>query len=152
MSSDLGDRTVAIVTGSSSGIGQTVVQSLLARSFFVVAAMRLVSAAPSRWPENQNVAVQALEEMSDESVVALAKWLRDDRHVQRCDVLVNNSGFGALGTIETVPLDAAMRFFDVNVWGVVRMCKAVLVTASNGRLRKIAAQMTSRASSLECWS
>jgi NAD(P)-dependent dehydrogenase (short-subunit alcohol dehydrogenase family) len=44
MSSDLGDRTVAIVTGSSSGIGQTVVQSLLARSFFVVAAMRRVTA------------------------------------------------------------------------------------------------------------
>jgi NAD(P)-dependent dehydrogenase (short-subunit alcohol dehydrogenase family) len=126
MSSDLSDRAVAVVTGASSGIGQAVVTSLLARGFFVVATMRRVTAAPSHWADNQNVAIQPLDVTSDESVAALAKWLRDDRNGKRCDVLVNNAGFGAPGTVETVPLDTAMRIFDVNVWGVVRMCKAVI--------------------------
>jgi NAD(P)-dependent dehydrogenase (short-subunit alcohol dehydrogenase family) len=111
MSSDLSDRAVAVVTGASSGIGQAVVTSLLARGFFVVATMRRVTAAPSHWADNQNVAIQPLDVTSDESVAALAKWLRDDRNGKRCDVLVNNAGFGAPGTVETVPLDTAMRIF-----------------------------------------
>jgi NAD(P)-dependent dehydrogenase (short-subunit alcohol dehydrogenase family) len=134
MSSPQVHRPVAVVTGASSGIGQSVVHALIARGFFVVAAMRRITDAPAHLVDSPHAAVRTLDVTSDASVAALAEWLRDDRNVTGCDVLVNNAGYGVPGTVETVPLDAAMRVFDVNVWGVVRMCKALLpVMRERGR-------------------
>jgi NAD(P)-dependent dehydrogenase (short-subunit alcohol dehydrogenase family) len=127
-------KPVAVVTGASSGIGLSVVNSLLARGFFVVATMRRVADAPAELVDAPHAVVRPLDVTSDDSVAALAEWLGDDGNVGRCDVLVNNAGFGVPGTVETVPLDTAMRVFDVNVWGVVRMCKAVLpIMRASGR-------------------
>jgi NAD(P)-dependent dehydrogenase (short-subunit alcohol dehydrogenase family) len=42
------------------------------------------------------------------------------------DVLVNNAGIGAQGTVEANPLDEWRRVFDVNVLGMVRMMRAAL--------------------------
>jgi NAD(P)-dependent dehydrogenase (short-subunit alcohol dehydrogenase family) len=44
----------------------------------------------------------------------------------RIDVLVNNAGFGLRGPVEQADLAAAKRMFETNVFGVVRMCQAVL--------------------------
>jgi NAD(P)-dependent dehydrogenase (short-subunit alcohol dehydrogenase family) len=88
--------------------------------------MRNVQKAPEDLNGDPNIVLHPLDVTSDESVAALAAWLRDDSNVTRCDVVVNNAGFGVPGTVETVPLDAAMRVFDVNVWGVVRVCKALI--------------------------
>ena len=44
----------------------------------------------------------------------------------RIDVLVNNAGLGQLGTIECVSMEAALRQFDVNVFGYARFMQAVL--------------------------
>lgn len=44
----------------------------------------------------------------------------------RIDVLINNAGYGSYGAIEDVTLDEARRQFDVNVFGVAALIKAVL--------------------------
>jgi NAD(P)-dependent dehydrogenase (short-subunit alcohol dehydrogenase family) len=44
----------------------------------------------------------------------------------RIDVLVNNAGYGAFGSLEDVPLAEGRRQFDVNVFGLARMTQLVL--------------------------
>jgi NAD(P)-dependent dehydrogenase (short-subunit alcohol dehydrogenase family) len=44
----------------------------------------------------------------------------------RVDVLVNNAGYGSYGAVEDVPLDEARRQFEVNVFGLARLCQLVL--------------------------
>lgn len=44
----------------------------------------------------------------------------------RIDVLVNNAGYGYFGALETVPMEEARRQFDVNVFGLARLCQLVL--------------------------
>lgn len=44
----------------------------------------------------------------------------------RIDNLVNNAGFGVLATVEEATDEEMIRQFDVNVFGVLRMCRAVL--------------------------
>lgn len=125
---------VAVVTGASSGIGRAIVNSLNARGFFVVATMRRPEAAPPEFLSMKSVVVRPLDVTSDTSVAEFAAWLRDNNHVNRLDVVVNNAGYGAPGTVETVSIDAAKNVFDVNVWGVARMCKATLpVMRESGR-------------------
>lgn len=125
---------VALVTGSSSGIGRAVVQELHARQFFVVATMRRPEAAPSEFRDMNNVTVRPLDVVSDESIANLTDWLRDDENVTRLDVVINCAGIGGPGTVETVPIDIAKQVFEVNVWGVARTCKALLpIIRTHGR-------------------
>ena len=44
----------------------------------------------------------------------------------RIDVLVNNAGIGAAGAAEEISVAQAQRIFDINVFGVIRITKAVL--------------------------
>jgi NAD(P)-dependent dehydrogenase (short-subunit alcohol dehydrogenase family) len=117
---------VAVVTGASSGIGLAVALALAQRGFHVVATMRRVDRAPATLREHPGVVLQTLDVTSDESVAALAQWLMDDGNAVRCDVVVNNAGLGQSGTVETVPIDVAKDVFEVNVWGVMRVCRELL--------------------------
>lgn len=88
--------------------------------------MRRPEAAPTEFCSMPNVVVRPLDVTSDSSVAEFSAWLRDDKTVQRLDVVVNNAGYGAPGTVETVSIEAAKNVYEVNVWGVARMCKAML--------------------------
>lgn len=113
-------KTLCVVTGCSRGIGlQTALQLSNVPDFTVVATLRTLSDASS---ELQSCCdVQALDVSEDGSVSALAKYVQNK--YGRCDVLVNNAGFGIPGSLEQVSVDHAKTLFDVNVWGVMRMCQ-----------------------------
>ena len=55
----------------------------------------------------------------------------------RIDVLVNNAGYGSYGALEDVPLDEARRQFEVNVFGLARLCQLVLPTMRAQKSGKI---------------
>ncbi|MFL6100495.1 MAG: oxidoreductase [Actinomycetales bacterium] len=116
------DRPVAIVTGASSGIGQSTCQALRHKGFDVYAAARRVEQMSAL--EAAGIQVERLDVTDDASMVALVDPVV--REAGRIDVLVNNAGYGSYGALEEVPMDEARRQFDVNVFGLARLTQLVL--------------------------
>ncbi|WP_208329629.1 oxidoreductase [Streptomyces bluensis] len=113
-------RPVALVTGASSGIGKAAALALVEAGFDVVGTSR----DTSRLTSLDGVSFLDLDVASDASVVAVVQQVID--RFGRIDVLVNNAGMGLMGAAEENSVAQAQVVFDVNVFGVMRMVKAVL--------------------------
>ena len=111
---------VALVTGATSGIGALAAEALVDAGFQVIGTGRRTAAVALR----PGIALIDLDVTSDESVTAAVADVIAD--YGRIDVLVNNAGMGASGATEESSLQQDQRLFDVNVFGVMRMTKAVL--------------------------
>ena len=112
------DGLVAAVTGGASGIGAAIALRLMADGARVAVLDRDVSNPP-----DGALAVQA--DVTDDASVRAAV----DRVLQewgRLDVLVNNAGIGAQGTVADNPDDEWHRVLDVNLLGMVRATRAAL--------------------------
>lgn len=109
---------VAIVTGGSSGIGAAVTQRLRASGARVAVLDRDIAGA-----SDDDFAVIA--DVSDDASV-LEAVAAVGEHLGAIDIVVNNAGIGALGTIESNDDDEWHRVFDVNVLGMVRVSRAAL--------------------------
>jgi NAD(P)-dependent dehydrogenase (short-subunit alcohol dehydrogenase family) len=127
------DMRVAIVTGASSGIGAATARMLAAEGFHVVAAARSVDKLEAMRAER--IEPLALDVTEPASIAAAVAHVRSSRG--RIDVLVNNAGYGAFGLVEGMPLEAARRQFDVNVFGAMEMVKAVLPIMRSQRSGRI---------------
>jgi NAD(P)-dependent dehydrogenase (short-subunit alcohol dehydrogenase family) len=113
-------RPVALVTGASSGIGKAAALALADAGFDVVGTSRNTSRALQR----NGVTFLDLDVTSDESVSAVVR--RVIERFGRIDILVNNAGTGASGAAEENTVAQDQRVFDINVFGAIRMTKAVL--------------------------
>jgi NAD(P)-dependent dehydrogenase (short-subunit alcohol dehydrogenase family) len=113
-------RPVALVTGASSGIGKAAALALVAAGFQVIGTSR----DTSRVTTGVGVTLLDLDVTSDESVAAVVEQVVE--RFGRIDVLVNNAGLGTNGAAEESSVGQAQRVFDVNVFGLMRMTKAVL--------------------------
>jgi 2-keto-3-deoxy-L-fuconate dehydrogenase len=112
------DGLVALVTGGASGIGAAVV-SLLGSNGARVAALDVdVSAVPD------GVLGVRADVTDDDQVRAAVATVAEE--LGRLDVLVNNAGIGAQGTVEGNPDDEWHRVLDVNLVGMVRVTRAAL--------------------------
>src|SRR5258707_2058213 len=111
-------KPVALVTGASSGIGQATAELLAVSGFSVL--------GPSRAPAKPAGLYQwlSLDVGWDASVEAAIQSLLEQ--AGRIDVLVNNAGYAQVGAIEESSLADVQAQFDTNVFGVIRMIKAVL--------------------------
>ena len=125
-------RGTVVITGASTGIGRACAVHLDALGFDVLAGVRKASdgdalqAATS--PRLRPVSVDVTDQMS---IDALAAEL-DGRPLAG---LVNNAGIGVGGPIEFLDLDEARRCFDVNVFGLLAMTKAMVPALRAGRGR-----------------
>ena len=113
-------RPVALVTGASSGIGKVASRALVEAGFEVVGTSRNTGGINER----DGMTFLDLDVTSDESVTGLVGRVLEQ--FGRIDVLVNNAGMGASGAAEENSIAQAQRLFDLNVFGVIRMTKAVL--------------------------
>lgn len=118
-----------LITGASSGFGKLTTQALLTQGHTVIASMRDIGS------RNKPVA----DELSSAGAHIVEVDVTDDDSVNQgvhqaielaggMDVLVNNAGIGVMGLQEAFTADDWQRLFDLNVFGVQRMNRAILPT------------------------
>ncbi|MCH3925873.1 MAG: oxidoreductase [Atopobiaceae bacterium] len=116
------NKKVILITGASSGMGFEAAKELAAEGHIVYgAARRVEKMAPLKELGAHVVKLDVTDEASCRAAVATVV-----KEQGRIDVLINNAGYGSYGAIEDVSLDEAHRQFDVNVFGVAALTKAVL--------------------------
>ncbi|MFE2217706.1 oxidoreductase [Streptomyces canus] len=113
-------RPVALVTGASSGIGKETARAFVAAGYEVVGTGRKTSGLTPP----AGVTYLDLDVASDDSATAAVAEVVD--RFGRIDVLVNNAGVGASGAVEENSVAQAQSVLNINVFGVLRMTKAVL--------------------------
>jgi len=119
---------VALVTGTSSGIGLATAVTLARGGDAVIATMRNINGASELRKivseEKLSVEVAALNVDDDASVRdAIGKALAERGHI---DVLVNNAGVGGGGAVEEVSMDFFRQTMETNFFGALRCIKAVI--------------------------
>lgn len=126
------DQTI-LVTGTSSGFGLLIVRTLAQAGYTVVATMRGIegknaAAAKSLRDLAQDngwrIHVVEMDVAADASVEAGIAEAR--RVAGPIDVVVNNAGVGCIGLAETFTAEQAQSLFNVNVFGIQRVNRAVL--------------------------
>ncbi|SDE30791.1 SDR family oxidoreductase [Limimaricola pyoseonensis] len=116
-----------LITGAGSGFGQLITADLLKAGHRVAGSMRDVSgrnaetAAKLRALGAEIVEIDVTNDASVEAGVAAAR-----ARLGRIDALVNNAGVGAHGLQENFSADDFRRLFEINLFGVQRMIRAVL--------------------------
>ena len=118
---------IALITGTSSGIGLATAVTLARAGHTVIATMRNIEKAGELQTivaaEKLLVSVTALNVDDDASVSdAIGKILAEQEHI---DVLVNNAGIGAGGSVEEVPMGDFRQVMETNFFGALRCIKAV---------------------------
>lgn len=121
---------VAVVTGSSSGIGYETSLLLARNQIKTYATMRNMSKSDGlikiASEENLSLNVAQLDVNDDLSVnKAIDKIIKDN---DRIDILVNNAGYDLFGPLEESSLEEIKQQFETNFFGVIRTTKAVIPT------------------------
>ena len=124
---------VAVVTGSSSGIGFETSLALAREGYFTYATMRDVKKADKIQKiadeESLSLKVIELDVDNEESAENAINTIIQEKG--RVDVLVNNAGWGIWGTGEDVSVEEFKEQFETNFFSVVRMIQKVAPTMRN---------------------
>ncbi len=121
---------IAVVTGSSSGIGYETALALARNGYFTYATMRNTSKGTkiSEIAKKEQLSIEILELDVDkeESIKkAIGKIIQDKK---RIDVLVNNAGYGLFGCLEDLTIEDLKKQFETNFFGIIRTIQEVLPT------------------------
>ena len=122
-----------LVTGSNSGFGRLIVETLARQGYQVFAGMRAVASKNA-------LAAEALRALAQQEQLALHPVeidVTDDASVEqavatmigatgRLDVVVNNAGVSYSGPLEAFTLEQVQQQFATNVFSVLRVNRAVL--------------------------
>lgn len=113
------ETRVAIVTGAASGIGLETARALKAAGYRVFGTSRKVDQVVEG-----DITMLPCDLTSDASVAGAVVTISS--RTGRIDLLVNNAGFGISGGAEESSIAQAQALFDVNLFGAIRMTRAVL--------------------------
>jgi len=113
-------KKVVLITGASSGVGQSTALLLSQKGYKVFGTSR----DPANADVIPTVVMLALDVRSDDSVAACVKAVADE--AGRIDLLMNNAAYELAGALEETSIDEAKAQFETNFFGVVRMVKEVL--------------------------
>src|SRR5919198_5887255 len=118
---------VAIVTGSATGIGYETAILLAKNGFRTYASMRNLPKADqiTKIAKSQNLPLRVIQlDVTDDISItkAIDTVISESGKV---DVLVNNAGYGLIGSIEDMSIDELKAQYETNVFGVFRVTKVL---------------------------
>jgi NAD(P)-dependent dehydrogenase (short-subunit alcohol dehydrogenase family) len=122
-------QNIALVTGSSSGIGFETALHLARNGFKTYASMRNLEKSKNITQiankEKLPLEIIRLDVNDDTSVKQAIDEIVAAEH-QRVDVLVNNAGYGLFGALENLSIAEIKAQFETNFFGVIRVTQKVL--------------------------
>jgi NAD(P)-dependent dehydrogenase (short-subunit alcohol dehydrogenase family) len=118
---------IAVVTGTSTGIGFETALALAREGYYTYATMRDTAKSQKikELGQKENLKINVLKlDVDDESSVKTAiQKILDEK--QRIDVLVNNAGWALWGCVEDVSVDEFKAQFDTNFFSIIRLIQEV---------------------------
>ena len=127
-SSSSSNQKVAVVTGSSTGIGYETSLILARNGFLTYATMRNLNKSESiesiATKENLPIHIKQLDVTDDTSVKKAVEAISSE--TGRIDILVNNAGYGLNGAFEDLAMDEIKAQYETNLFGLIRTTQAVL--------------------------
>ena len=121
---------IAVITGSSSGIGLETVLALAREGYYTYATMRDITKSDKikeiKQKENLKIDVLELDVDNENSAKTAIRQILDQK--QRIDVLVNNAGWGLWGCVEDVSVDEFKAQFETNFFSIIRLIQEVTPT------------------------
>ncbi len=115
-------KKVWFVTGASKGLGLALAKKLLEQGYRVVATSRTIQSLHSEIGEQSEHFLPLEVSLTDPENVksAIAKSIV---HFGQLDVIVNNAGYGQIGTLEELSDEEARANFDINVFGTLNVIR-----------------------------
>jgi len=116
-------KKTVLITGASSGFGREAVKLFQQHGWNVIASMR----SPEKETELtklNNVMLSRLDVTDKASIQNTVE--KGIGQFGKIDVLVNNAGYGSMGALEAASGEMVRRQFDVNLFGLIEVTKAVL--------------------------
>jgi NAD(P)-dependent dehydrogenase (short-subunit alcohol dehydrogenase family) len=121
-------KNIALVTGSSSGIGFHTSLFLARAGFYTYATMRNLDKSSKiidiAQEDNLPLEVLQLDVTDDKSVKDVINTIAVKQ--KRIDVVVNNAGYGSVGAVEDFSIDEIKAQFETNFFGAIRVIQYVL--------------------------
>jgi NAD(P)-dependent dehydrogenase (short-subunit alcohol dehydrogenase family) len=116
---------VWMITGCSTGLGRELARHTLGLGYPTVVTARNTGQIGDLAISHESHALVLKLDVTDSEQIAAAVKAAEDKF-GRIDVLVNNAGIGYFGSFEETDLTEADRMFEINVWGLTHMTRAVL--------------------------
>ena len=118
---------VALVTGSSSGIGLESALALARDGYKTFASMRDIKKSgeleQAAKQENLSIEIMQLDVDKEESIISVIKKIVSD--CGRIDVLINNAGYGQFGCTEDVSVNDFRKQFETNFFSIVKIIQEI---------------------------
>ena len=123
------NKKVAVVTGSSTGIGFETCLALAHEGYLTYATMRDTKKSKeieriTHHDKNLQIKIIEMDVDKDDSVKNAIEKIIDENG--RIDILVNNAGYGLFGAIEDLSVSEIKNQFETNVFGIIRVTQNVL--------------------------
>ncbi|MCQ9635901.1 SDR family NAD(P)-dependent oxidoreductase [Chryseobacterium sp. WG14] len=115
-------KKVWFVTGASKGLGFELVKKLLSEGFQVAATSRTVESLFSTIGETSENFLPLSVNITDNNDIKSAIEKTVD-HFGRIDVVVNNAGYGQIGTLEELTDEESRENYAVNVFGTLNVIR-----------------------------
>ena len=122
------NQRVAVVTGSSSGIGHETSLTLARNGFLTYATMRNLDKDENikSLAEKEKLPLKTVQLDVTDGISVKNAMQSITAEANRIDVLVNNAGYAVVGAFEDLSMEEIKAQYETNLFGVIRVTQAVL--------------------------